>query len=98
MNIQFIAKDQDIKVIEANVRASRSFPFVSKALDVNLIELATKVDKCAVGCLSGFVWGWIGRRPEAQEVVGVQIPVSPMRFRKAVISDISRMHTAWPRE
>jgi predicted ATP-grasp superfamily ATP-dependent carboligase len=43
MNIQFIAKDQDIKVIEANVRASRSFPFVSKALDVNLIELATKV-------------------------------------------------------
>lgn len=41
MNIQFIAKDQEIKVIEANVRASRSFPFVSKALDVNLIELAT---------------------------------------------------------
>lgn len=43
LNIQLIAKDRDIKVIEANVRASRSFPFVSKALDVNLIELATKV-------------------------------------------------------
>lgn len=42
LNIQFIAKDQEIKVIEANVRASRSFPFVSKALDVNMIELATK--------------------------------------------------------
>ena len=42
MNIQFIAKDQEIKVIEANVRASRSFPFVSKSLDVDLIALATR--------------------------------------------------------
>ncbi|KAK7203353.1 hypothetical protein BZA70DRAFT_241435 [Myxozyma melibiosi] len=41
-NIQFIAKDNEIKVIECNVRASRSFPFVSKALGVDLIELATK--------------------------------------------------------
>eukprot|EP01134_Creolimax_fragrantissima_P005414 CFRG5414T1 len=41
MNIQFIAKDQTIKVIECNVRASRSFPFVSKTLGVNLIEMAT---------------------------------------------------------
>ncbi|KAK9452754.1 hypothetical protein V1511DRAFT_128373 [Dipodascopsis uninucleata] len=40
-NIQFIAKDNEIKVIECNVRASRSFPFVSKALKVDLIELAT---------------------------------------------------------
>jgi carbamoyl-phosphate synthase large subunit len=42
-NIQFLAKDNDIKVIECNLRASRSFPFVSKVLKVNLIELATHV-------------------------------------------------------
>ncbi len=41
-NIQFLAKDNDVKVIECNVRASRSFPFVSKVLKSNLIELATK--------------------------------------------------------
>ncbi|KAI4165542.1 MAG: hypothetical protein LQ342_000955 [Letrouitia transgressa] len=41
-NIQFIAKDNEIKVIECNVRASRSFPFVSKVMGVDLIELATK--------------------------------------------------------
>lgn len=41
-NIQFIAKDNEIKVIECNVRASRSFPFISKVVGVNLIELATK--------------------------------------------------------
>ncbi|KAA8917546.1 hypothetical protein TRICI_000329 [Trichomonascus ciferrii] len=41
-NIQFIAKDNEIKVIECNVRASRSFPFVSKATGVDLIEMATK--------------------------------------------------------
>ncbi|MCQ2136307.1 MAG: carbamoyl-phosphate synthase large subunit, partial [Bacteroidales bacterium] len=40
-NIQFLAKDNDIKVIECNLRASRSFPFVSKVLKINLIELAT---------------------------------------------------------
>ncbi|ODV88986.1 hypothetical protein CANCADRAFT_32390 [Tortispora caseinolytica NRRL Y-17796] len=40
-NIQFIAKDNEIKVIECNVRASRSFPFVSKATGVDLIEMAT---------------------------------------------------------
>ncbi|KAK4671054.1 Carbamoyl-phosphate synthase [Podospora pseudoanserina] len=42
LNIQFIAKDNDIKVIECNVRASRSFPFVSKVMGVDLIEMATK--------------------------------------------------------
>jgi len=42
-NIQFLAKDNDIKVIECNLRASRSLPFVSKVLKTNLIELATKV-------------------------------------------------------
>ena len=42
-NIQYLAKDNDIKVIECNLRASRSFPFVSKVLKINFIELATKV-------------------------------------------------------
>lgn len=41
-NIQFIAKDNDIKVIECNVRASRSFPFISKVVGTDLIEMATK--------------------------------------------------------
>ena len=41
-NIQFIAKANEIKVIECNVRASRSFPFVSKVMGVDLIEMATK--------------------------------------------------------
>ena len=41
-NIQFLAKDNYIKVIECNLRASRSFPFASKVLKINLIELATK--------------------------------------------------------
>jgi len=42
-NIQYLARDNDIKVIECNLRASRSMPFVSKVLRSNLIELATKV-------------------------------------------------------
>jgi carbamoyl-phosphate synthase large subunit len=42
-NMQFLAKDNDIKVIECNLRASRSMPFVSKVLKTNLIELSTKV-------------------------------------------------------
>jgi len=42
-NIQYMARDNDILVIECNLRASRSFPFVSKVLKMNLIELATKV-------------------------------------------------------
>ena len=42
-NIQFLARENDIKVIECNLRASRSFPFVSKVLKIDLIELATKV-------------------------------------------------------
>ncbi|TKG89085.1 carbamoyl-phosphate synthase (glutamine-hydrolyzing) large subunit [Puteibacter caeruleilacunae] len=41
-NMQLLAKDNDIKVIECNLRASRSFPFVSKVMKINLIELATK--------------------------------------------------------
>jgi len=42
-NIQFLARDNQIKVIECNLRASRSMPFVSKVLKTNLIELATKI-------------------------------------------------------
>ena len=42
-NIQYMARDNDILVIECNLRASRSFPFVSKVLKINLIDLATKV-------------------------------------------------------
>ena len=42
-NFQFLARENDIKVIECNLRASRSFPFVSKVLKINFIELATKV-------------------------------------------------------
>ena len=42
-NIQFIAKDNEVKVIECNLRASRSFPFVSKTLKINFIDIATKL-------------------------------------------------------
>ncbi|MBT3300792.1 MAG: carbamoyl-phosphate synthase (glutamine-hydrolyzing) large subunit [Bacteroidetes bacterium] len=42
-NIQFLARDNDIKVIECNLRASRSFPFVSKVLKIDFIEIATKI-------------------------------------------------------
>ena len=42
-NIQFLARDNEIKVIECNLRASRSFPFVSKVLKINFIEIATRV-------------------------------------------------------
>lgn len=50
MNIQFIAKDSEIKVIECNLRASRSFPFISKVLDFDMIELATK---CLINQVDG---------------------------------------------
>ena len=42
-NIQYLARENEIKVIECNLRASRSFPFVSKVLKINLIELATRI-------------------------------------------------------
>ena len=42
-NIQFIAKDNDVKVIECNLRASRSFPFASKIFKINFIDLATRI-------------------------------------------------------
>jgi carbamoyl-phosphate synthase large subunit len=42
-NIQFIAKDNDVKVIECNLRASRSFPFASKVFKINFVDLSTKI-------------------------------------------------------
>lgn len=42
-NIQYLAKGNEIKVIECNLRASRSFPFVSKVLKINFIEMATRI-------------------------------------------------------
>ena len=42
-NLQFLAKDNDVKVIECNLRASRSFPFVSKVMKINFIQLATRL-------------------------------------------------------
>ena len=42
-NMQFIAKDNEVKVIECNLRASRSFPFVSKVLKINFVEIATRL-------------------------------------------------------
>ncbi|MEW6381606.1 MAG: carbamoyl-phosphate synthase (glutamine-hydrolyzing) large subunit [bacterium] len=46
-NIQFIARDNEVKVIECNLRASRSFPFVSKIFKINFIDLATRI---IMGC------------------------------------------------
>ncbi|KAK5998376.1 Protein pyrABCN [Cladobotryum mycophilum] len=66
-NIQFIAKDNDIKVIECNVRASRSFPFVSKVMGVDLIEMATKA-------IMGQPFQEYPPTDLAPECVGVKVP------------------------
>ncbi|KAM3516352.1 hypothetical protein MY11210_000111 [Beauveria gryllotalpidicola] len=66
-NIQFIAKDNDIKVIECNVRASRSFPFVSKVMGVDLIEMATKA-------ITGQPFQEYPRTDLAPNCVGVKVP------------------------
>ncbi len=52
-NIQFLAKENEIKIIECNLRASRSFPFASKVLGQNFIEIATKI--------------WVGEKLKNQE-------------------------------
>ena len=49
LNVQFIVKGTTIKVIECNLRSSRSFPFVSKTLGVNFVEVATKAHKKTLG-------------------------------------------------
>lgn len=62
-NIQFLAKNNDIKVIECNLRASRSFPFVSKVLKINFIDLATKVmlgDKVEKPAKNAFDLDYVG--------------------------------------
>jgi len=84
-NIQFLARDNDIKVIECNLRASRSFPFVSKVLKTNLIEIATLI---MLGCdvqkpdKSSFELEYIGvkapqfsfsRLQKADPVMGVEM-------------------------
>jgi carbamoyl-phosphate synthase large subunit len=62
-NMQFIAKDNDVKVIECNLRASRSFPFVSKVTKNNLIDIATRVimkQKISRTQLSSFELDYVG--------------------------------------
>jgi carbamoyl-phosphate synthase large subunit len=66
-NLQFIAKDNDVKVIECNLRASRSFPFVSKVLKVNFIDLATRV-------ITGHPVAKINKSIFDLEYVGVKAP------------------------
>jgi carbamoyl-phosphate synthase large subunit len=67
-NIQFIAKGNDVKVIECNVRASRSFPFVSKILNVNFVDLATEVIMGSAGAPPG----WTPPRPRNGSVLDVE--------------------------
>ena len=62
-NIQFIAKDNNVKVIECNLRASRSFPFVSKVLKINFIDIATRLmmgEKVAKVDKSSFDLDYVG--------------------------------------
>ncbi|KAL2023056.1 hypothetical protein VTK56DRAFT_3966 [Thermocarpiscus australiensis] len=66
-NIQFIAKDNDIKVIECNVRASRSFPFVSKVMGVDLIEMATRA-------IMGLPFEEYPKIDRPADCVGVKVP------------------------
>ncbi len=66
-NMQFVAKDNDVKVIECNLRASRSFPFVSKIFKVNFIDIATRV-------ILGHHVAKIDRSVFDLEYVGVKAP------------------------
>jgi len=66
-NIQFLAKDNDIKVIECNLRASRSFPFVSKVLKTNFIDLATRI-------MLGAKWDFPGKSIFDIDYVGIKAP------------------------
>jgi carbamoyl-phosphate synthase large subunit len=84
-NIQFLAKENDIKVIECNLRASRSFPFVSKVIKINFIELATRVmigEKVSSPNKSAFDLDYVGikasqfsfsRLQKADPVLGVDM-------------------------
>jgi carbamoyl-phosphate synthase large subunit len=66
-NIQFVAKDNEVKVIECNLRASRSFPFVSKIFKINFIEMATRI-------IMGHHLPKIDRSAFDLEYVGVKAP------------------------
>ena len=84
-NMQFLAKENDIKVIECNLRASRSFPFVSKVLKINFIELATKImmgEKVTPPSKSAFDLDYVGvkasqfsfaRLQKADPILGVDM-------------------------
>ena len=84
-NMQLLAKENDIKVIECNLRASRSFPFVSKVLKVNFIELATRVmlgEDVEIPNKSAFDLDYVGvkasqfsfsRLQQADPVLGVEM-------------------------
>lgn len=72
-NIQFIAKDSDVMVIECNLRASRSFPFISKTMGVDFIEAATKL---MVGeSVENMNLPSIGTRNRPENYVGVKAPM-----------------------
>lgn len=84
-NIQFLARDNDIKVIECNLRASRSFPFVSKVLKTNFIEIATQImlgDEVSKPNKSAFDLDYVGvkapqfsfsRLAKADPILGVEM-------------------------
>ena len=84
-NIQFLARDNDIKVIECNLRASRSFPFVSKVLKTNFIDLATRAmlgEDVAIPDKSAFELDYVGikapqfsfsRLAKADPILGVEM-------------------------
>lgn len=72
-NIQYIAKDSDVLVIECNLRASRSFPFISKTMGVDFIEAATRL---MVGeSVEGMNLPPIGTRNRPSNYVGVKAPM-----------------------
>ncbi len=73
-NIQCIAKGNEVKVIECNVRASRSFPFVSKVLRANFVELATKVTMGHADSAAGALGGPMNGSIFDVEYVGVKAP------------------------
>eukprot|EP00301_Raphidiophrys_heterophryoidea_P008886 c13202_g1_i2.p1 GENE.c13202_g1_i2~~c13202_g1_i2.p1 ORF type:complete len:1622 (-),score=491.99 c13202_g1_i2:241-5106(-) len=70
VNIQFLAKDNEVKVIECNLRASRSFPFASKTVDRDFIEIATKV---MMGHEAGYTGPEVFGSSDALRRVGVKV-------------------------
>lgn len=74
-NVQFIAKDNDIKVIECNLRASRSFPFVSKVFKINFVDIAARA-------ILGAPLPAIDKSSLELDYVGVKAPSSRFRASK----------------